>query len=287
MANYENQPRYGGTVARGAEAIDAGLRAHMIRVYNYMTGALGITGVVAWLSYQAAGGSDIAIGGGAVTGVTAFGAAIFSGPAILVLLFGTLGAGVLPQLPHQPPERRRGAGDVLGLCRAARRIARPRSSWSTPAPASPRCSSSPPATFGAMSLWGYTTKRDLTGMGSFLFMGLIGIIIAIGGQHLPGVVGAAVRHLGDRRADLHGPHRLRHAEDQGNVLRQRRRHGRRPQGDHGRAEPLPRLHQPVPDAAPPVRRTATSRLARPQAETSEGRGQRPRPFLSGATDERN
>ena len=35
------------------------------------------------------------------------------------------------------------------------------------------------ATFGAMSLWGYTTKRDLTGMGSFLFMGLIGLIIAM------------------------------------------------------------------------------------------------------------
>ncbi len=34
------------------------------------------------------------------------------------------------------------------------------------------------ATFGAMSLYGYTTKRDLSGMGSFLFMGLIGIIIA-------------------------------------------------------------------------------------------------------------
>jgi FtsH-binding integral membrane protein len=34
------------------------------------------------------------------------------------------------------------------------------------------------ATFGAMSLWGYTTKRDLTGMGSFLFMGLIGLIVA-------------------------------------------------------------------------------------------------------------
>jgi len=34
------------------------------------------------------------------------------------------------------------------------------------------------ATFGAMSLWGYTTKRDLTSMGSFLFMGLIGIVIA-------------------------------------------------------------------------------------------------------------
>jgi FtsH-binding integral membrane protein len=33
-------------------------------------------------------------------------------------------------------------------------------------------------TFGAMSLWGYTTKRDLTGMGNFLMMGLIGIILA-------------------------------------------------------------------------------------------------------------
>jgi FtsH-binding integral membrane protein len=34
------------------------------------------------------------------------------------------------------------------------------------------------ATFGALSLYGYTTKRDMTGMGSFLFMGLIGIVIA-------------------------------------------------------------------------------------------------------------
>ena len=35
------------------------------------------------------------------------------------------------------------------------------------------------ATFGTMSLWGYTTKRDLTGFGHFLFMGLIGVIIAM------------------------------------------------------------------------------------------------------------
>ncbi|MGB6507282.1 MAG: Bax inhibitor-1/YccA family protein, partial [Xanthobacteraceae bacterium] len=34
------------------------------------------------------------------------------------------------------------------------------------------------ATFGAMSLWGYTTKRDLTGFGSFMVMGLLGIVIA-------------------------------------------------------------------------------------------------------------
>ena len=34
------------------------------------------------------------------------------------------------------------------------------------------------ASFGALSLWGYTTQRDLTGMGSFLIMGLFGIILA-------------------------------------------------------------------------------------------------------------
>jgi hypothetical protein len=34
------------------------------------------------------------------------------------------------------------------------------------------------ATFGAMSLYGYTTRADLSGWGSFLFMGLIGVIIA-------------------------------------------------------------------------------------------------------------
>ena len=45
MANTENQPRYGATVTRADGVIDAGLRAHMIRVYNYMTGALGLTGV--------------------------------------------------------------------------------------------------------------------------------------------------------------------------------------------------------------------------------------------------
>ncbi len=45
------------------------------------------------------------------------------------------------------------------------------------------------ATFGAMSLYGYTTKRDLTGFGSFLFMGLIGLLLAIAGQHVLQVAG--------------------------------------------------------------------------------------------------
>ena len=75
------------------------------------------------------------------------------------------------------------------------------------------------ATFGALSLYGYTTQRDLTGIGSFMFMGLIGIMIASlvnmflqssGLDWAISVIGVLV---------FVGPDRLRHAEDQGDVQR--------------------------------------------------------------------
>ena len=140
MANYENQPRYGGTVARGAEgAIDEGLRAHMLRVYNYMTIGLVLTGLTAFgtysLSFQEVGGQLVP---------TALGQALFGSAADVGDHLRAAGAGVLPELPHQQDERRRGAGDVLGLRGAARRVAVVRSSSSTRRRASPRCSSSPP-----------------------------------------------------------------------------------------------------------------------------------------------
>src|SRR5580658_10546732 len=66
--------------------IDAGLRAHMIRVYNYMTAGVALTGLVAWLAYQAAGGDAIQIFGGQISGLTAFGQAIFQSPLLWVLV---------------------------------------------------------------------------------------------------------------------------------------------------------------------------------------------------------
>ncbi len=71
------------------------------------------------------------------------------------------------------------------------------------------------ATFGTVSLWGYTTKRDLTQMGSFLMMGLIGIVIASRRERVPALVGHAIRHLGAGGCDLYRPYRLRHADAQG------------------------------------------------------------------------
>src|ERR1041384_2263124 len=71
-----------------AVAVDQGLRAYMIRVYNYMAIGVALTGVVAWFTYNAAAVTDAT---GKLVGLTSFGQAIYSGPATIVLFLGTLG----------------------------------------------------------------------------------------------------------------------------------------------------------------------------------------------------
>jgi FtsH-binding integral membrane protein len=177
MANYENNPRYGATLSRGAEAIDAGLRAHMIRVYNYMAGALVVTGLVAWFAFQAAGGYGITFTPEGVAGVTSFGAALFSPMTQLVLFFATLGiVGFISfRIGHISVSTALTLffvyAGVLGLFLSTLFLVYTATSIG-------RVFFISAATFGAMSLFGYTTRRDLSAMGSFLFMGLIGIIIA-------------------------------------------------------------------------------------------------------------
>ena len=77
-----------GAGADRALAIDQGLRAYMLRVYNYMALGVALTGIVAWLTYQAAVVTNAA---GGIVGLTAFGQAIFGGPAMIVLVLATLG----------------------------------------------------------------------------------------------------------------------------------------------------------------------------------------------------
>ena len=69
--NYATAAR--GVGAGRAVAIDAGLRAYMIRVYNYMAAGVGPTCVVAWLAFQAAAMTNAA---GNMVGLTPFGQAI-------------------------------------------------------------------------------------------------------------------------------------------------------------------------------------------------------------------
>jgi FtsH-binding integral membrane protein len=157
--------------------IDAGLRAHMIRVYNYMTAGVALTGLVAWLAYQAAGGAAITLTGNGIAGLTPFGQAIFGSPLMWVLVLAPL--ALVFVLSYGINRLAAGTAlllffvyaGLLGLSLASIFLAYTGQSIA-------QVFAITAATFGAMSLWGYTTKRDLTGFGSFLFMGLIGIIIA-------------------------------------------------------------------------------------------------------------
>src|SRR5258708_26624461 len=79
-----------GVGADRAVAIDQGLRAYMIRVYNYMALGVALTGIASWLTFQTA---VVTNANGAIIGLSSFGQMIFSGPAVLGLFFWSLGPG--------------------------------------------------------------------------------------------------------------------------------------------------------------------------------------------------
>ena len=152
--------------------IDAGLRAHMIRVYNYMTAGVALTGVVAWFTFSAA---VTQVGGGLE--LTQFGQVIFHSPLMWVLVLAPLGLvfalsfGINRLSAPTALTLFFVYAGLLGLSLASIFLVYTGASIT-------RVFFISAATFGAMSLFGYTTRRDLTGVGSFMFMGLIGIIIA-------------------------------------------------------------------------------------------------------------
>jgi uncharacterized protein len=164
-----------GVGADRAVAIDAGLRAHMIRVYNYMAMGVALTGVVAWLTFNAAVVTNAA---GTITGLTAFGQAIFGGPAVLLLVLGTFGLVMFISFRIHALQPGTALGlfmlyaGLLGLMLSSVFLAYTGASVT-------RVFFISAASFGALSLYGYTTQRDLSAFGSFLFMGMIGLFIAM------------------------------------------------------------------------------------------------------------
>ncbi len=166
MAEYENRVRSVG--ATGAVAIDEGLRAYMLRVYNYMLMGLALSGATAWLvlntplsalffAQTATGFSLSPLGWIAL--FAPLGLVFFLSFRIHAMSFST-------------------AQMVFWAYAAINGIALAPILLLYTAASVAQVFFVTAATFGAMSLWGYTTKRDLTSWGSFLFMGLIGIVIA-------------------------------------------------------------------------------------------------------------
>jgi FtsH-binding integral membrane protein len=180
MANYDrNSAQYGSTVARGAEgAVDEGLRAYMLRVYNYMAIGLALTGVFAYVAFSlsmSATPTEYALGNGEY--LTSFGYALFVSPLKWVVIFAPL--ALVFFLSFRIQHLSVGAAQTtFWIYAAAVGLSLATIFLVYTAQSITQVFFITAATFGAMSLWGYTTKRDLTGMGSFLFMGLIGLIVA-------------------------------------------------------------------------------------------------------------
>jgi len=170
-SRWNTAPRgYAGQTA----AVDAGLRAYMLRVYNYMAAAVALSGVVAYATFNAAVTTDAA---GKIVALTAFGHTIFSGPAMIVLLLGTL--GLVFFISFRINSLQYSTALTLFMVYAALLGVTLAPIFLTYTGASiTRVFFISAASFGALSLYGYTTQRDLSPIGSFLIMGLFGLIIA-------------------------------------------------------------------------------------------------------------
>jgi FtsH-binding integral membrane protein len=169
------------TIAAGAGSaavVDQGLRSYMLRVYNYMTVGLVVTGLVAFFANQAAV-STVPTEYQFANGVylTSFGAAVYASPLQWVIMLAplafvfALSFGINKMSAATAQLVFWAFAAVMGVSLSSIFLVYTGQSIAKTFFISA-------AMFGAMSLFGYTTRRDLTKMGSFLFMGLIGIIIA-------------------------------------------------------------------------------------------------------------
>lgn len=161
MADFSRINR--GSLASAAAGVsyDAGLREYMVKVYNFMMIALGISGVVALM----------------VASSPALMSAIFGTPLAWVVMLAPLGFVMFFGYKLNSISATQAKtylwiyAGLMGLSLSTIFVAYTGASVA-------RVFFISASTFGAMSLYGYTTKKDLTAMGSFLMMGLIGLIIA-------------------------------------------------------------------------------------------------------------
>ncbi|MEZ5812329.1 MAG: Bax inhibitor-1/YccA family protein [Rhizobiaceae bacterium] len=181
MAELRNYQTRAAPAARGDAAIDEGLRAYMIRVYNLMALGLVITGAAALGTVMLATTGDPAAAVAQLPNgkmLTSFGTAIYGSPlrwvvmlAPLALVF-FLGFRINKMSVQAAQTTFWIYAGLVGVSLSSIFLVYTSGSivqtFFIAATA-----------FGALSLWGYTTKRDLTGMGSFMIMGLFGLIIAM------------------------------------------------------------------------------------------------------------
>lgn len=149
---------------------DAGLRAYMLKIYNYMASGLVLTGIIALFSSQSEAilSAMYTFQGNAIVGMKPLAWIVMFAPLGLVMYL-SLGLRRMSLVAAQVSYWAYAA--LMGLSLSTIFLTFTGESIT-------RVFFITAGTFGGMSIYGYTTKRDLTGMGSFLMMGLMGLIIA-------------------------------------------------------------------------------------------------------------
>ena len=161
------------TTAKQTVVMDEGLRAYMLKVYNYMATGILLTGIIALLTFKTA---VVSITSSGII-LTPFGNAIYNSALQWVVMLAPLGVvfymsfGIKKMSASKAQTTFWVFASLMGLSLSSILLIYTGLSVT-------RVFFICSATFGAMSIYGYTTKRDLTKLGSFLMMGLIGIIIA-------------------------------------------------------------------------------------------------------------
>jgi len=170
MANID--PRYARAPVATGDALDAGLRAYMLRVYNYMLVGLGLTGLMAWLTANTPLSqvfyNQVTTPNGIAMQPNILGWIAIFAPLAMVFF---LSFRIMKMSFAAAQTTFWVYAAVMGISLSTILFVYTGASIALTFFVTA-------GMFGGMSLWGYTTKRDLTGFGSFLFMGLIGLILA-------------------------------------------------------------------------------------------------------------
>jgi uncharacterized protein len=171
MSNFDrNAPVWGAGAAQQASSaeIDQGLRSFMLGVYNYMVLGLAITGLTSM---------GIAMMAGTKGALTPFGNLLYNSPLKWVIMLAPLAFILFFSFRIEKMSAASARtmffafAAVMGLSMSAIFLIYTGNSIA-------RVFFITAAAFASLSLYGYTTKKNLSGMGSFLMMGLVGLIIA-------------------------------------------------------------------------------------------------------------
>ena len=157
-----------------AAIIDQGLRSYMLKVYNYMASGVLLTGFIALILFKM---SVVTGPAGEILGLTNLGNTIYNSGFAWVLMLAPLGVVLYMSFGIAKMSASK-AQTVFWIFAALMGASLSSIFLAYTGTSITRVFFITAGTFGAMSIYGYTTKKDLTKLGSFLIMGLFGIIIA-------------------------------------------------------------------------------------------------------------